>query len=110
MEAIREALAKVGSSWNQEVPQILIKAYEPVHAQQSNKYEGTVRAEKGIKYGPDARNRLDVYSPVSPGAHGLPVVVFFHGGGLVAGDNDVTPSFFSNIGNKCAETTWKEPR
>lgn len=99
MEPIREALAKIGSTWNKDVPMSLLKVYEPVQAEQNKKYEGTIQAEKAIKYGADARNRLDVYKPTS-GAEGLPVVVYFHGGGLVAGDNDATPNVYSNIGEK----------
>lgn len=37
-----------------------------------------------LAYGPHARHRLDVHLP--PGASGAPVLVFFHGGGVVRGD------------------------
>ena len=30
----------------------------------------------------------------------LPVVVFFHGGGFVAGDNDISPSMHGNMGKE----------
>ncbi|KUI64430.1 Pyrethroid hydrolase Ces2a [Cytospora mali] len=102
MDAIREALAMFGNAWNNEVPPTLMKLYEPMQAKQNEKYAGQVKAEKAIKYGPDARNRLDVYTPVNPGASegsGKPVVVFIHGGGLVGGDNNATPNIHANIGN-----------
>lgn len=97
MEAIREALAKYGNTWNTDVPPALAKLYGPIQAKLNSKYDGNIKAETAIKYGPDARNRLDVYSPVEAdksGGSGRPVVVFIHGGGLVAGDNHM----YANIG------------
>lgn len=90
MESIRETLAKFGNTWNNDVPPALAKLYAPVQAKVQSKYEGQIKAETAIKYGPDARNRLDVYTPVEAdksGGSGRPVVVFIHGGGLVFGDN-----------------------
>ncbi|ROW04507.1 hypothetical protein VMCG_05044 [Cytospora schulzeri] len=102
MDAIRETLAEYGNAWNREIPPTLTKLYEPIQAKLNEKYAGQVKAEKAIKYGPDARNRIDVYTPVdtdASGGAGRPVVVFIHGGGLVVGDNDVSPNIHSNIGN-----------
>jgi acetyl esterase/lipase len=42
------------------------------------------RAGLGIAYGPDARQTLDVYTP-KQGASGLPVLIFFYGGGWSSG-------------------------
>ena len=39
-----------------------------------------------IAYGPDPRQRLDVYVPRVDGAQALPVIVFFYGGGWQEGD------------------------
>lgn len=49
--------------------------------------DGNARlAARGIAYGPGERRRLDVWTPGKPAAGaGLPVVVFFYGGGWVAG-------------------------
>lgn len=97
METVREALAKYGNTWNNEVPPALAKLYGPIQAKFQSKYEGQIKAETAIKYGPDARNRLDVYTPVEAdksGGSGRPVIVFIHGGGLVAGDNNM----YANIG------------
>jgi acetyl esterase/lipase len=44
----------------------------------------TYRAKTGVIYGPEARHRLDTYSPTSGGTSGT-VVVFFHGGGWNSG-------------------------
>lgn len=47
---------------------------------------GARRVVRGAAYGPDPRQRLDVYAPAAPGPH--PVVVFFYGGGWAAGSRD----------------------
>lgn len=101
MEAVNEALAMFGNSWSNDVPPTLMKLYEPIQATQNERYAGRIKAKKAIKYGPDARNRLDVYTPAGPEASegsAKPVVVFIHGGGLVGGDNDATPNIHANIG------------
>ncbi|WP_118857814.1 alpha/beta hydrolase [Sphingomonas mesophila] len=48
---------------------------------------GVRRVAEGVAYGPDPRLKLDVWAPSSarPGA-GLPVIVFFYGGGWQSGE------------------------
>lgn len=41
---------------------------------------------RGIPYGDDARQRLDLWAPSQPGDAPLPVVIFFYGGGWVVGE------------------------
>lgn len=41
--------------------------------------------DRGIAYGPEPRQRLDVYTPVRPQAAAHPVVVFFYGGSWQSG-------------------------
>jgi acetyl esterase/lipase len=49
--------------------------------------DGATRlAVRGAAYGPLARHRLDIWVPAKRSAAPLPVVVFFYGGGWVAGD------------------------
>lgn len=44
-------------------------------------------AVRGVSFGPDPRQKLDVYVPAKPPTgRRLPVVVFFYGGGWVAGE------------------------
>lgn len=45
----------------------------------------TVPGPRDLPYGPDARQRLDIYLPDVPGQH-RPVLVFIHGGGWNFGD------------------------
>ena len=55
------------------------------------------QVQRDLRYGPDERNRLDVFSPVR--SRGLPVVVYVHGGGFVQGDKgDAAAPFFNNFG------------
>jgi len=56
-----------------------------------------VEIVRDARYGPHERHRLDVFRPA--GARDLPVVVFVHGGGFVAGDKstDGTP-YHDNVG------------
>lgn len=97
MDAVREALAGYGNAWNSDIPKTLTQLFGPLLAEQNKKYGDEIKAEKALKYGPDSRNRIDVYSPAA-GASGRPVVLYIHGGGLVAGDNDVNPHMYANIG------------
>lgn len=57
----------------------------------------SARIARDLRYGPDARHRLDVFAPAS--ASGMPVVVFVHGGGFLQGDKgDAEAPFFNNFG------------
>lgn len=55
--------------------------------------------EKDVAYGPDAkRNLLDIHVPDPKPTSPVPVVVFFHGGGLIAGNkNDVGEFVYGNV-------------
>jgi acetyl esterase/lipase len=46
---------------------------------------GTRRVAEGVAFGPDPRQRLDVYAPAKLGGP-APVVVFYYGGGWDSGD------------------------
>jgi acetyl esterase/lipase len=48
---------------------------------------GARRVARGLAYGDDPRQTMDVYAPT--GARDLPVVVFFYGGGWDSGSRDV---------------------
>ena len=55
-----------------------------VPLQQTEPYAG-VKVMRDLKYGPDARNALDVFTPENATGP-LPVFIFVHGGGFVAGN------------------------
>jgi acetyl esterase/lipase len=48
--------------------------------------DGTYTATLNLEYGPDPRNKLDVYQPLD--GNGYPVVVFFHGGSWTSGSRE----------------------
>jgi triacylglycerol lipase len=70
------------------------KIYAPL--QEKEPYSG-VKVARDVKYGPDPRNVVDVFSP--EGATGSqPVLMFVHGGGLIRGNKHAAGSpFYDNI-------------
>jgi triacylglycerol lipase len=69
--------------------------YAPL--QEREPYAG-VKVERDQRYGADARNRLDVFTPTAGSAAPRPVLVFVHGGAFVAGDKRTGDSpFYDNI-------------
>ena len=58
-----------------------------------------------VEYGPDPRNRLDVYRQER--AKAAPVFVFVHGGGFTMGDkrSEASP-FYRNVGDFAARQGW----
>ncbi len=48
------------------------------------------RVERDVPYGPDERQRLDLYIPADARPR-APLVVFFHGGGWTSGSKDLYP-------------------
>lgn len=67
--------------------------YAPLQAKEP--YEG-VRVRRDLKYGPDARHALDVFTPNN--ADKAPVLIFVHGGAFVAGNKRGPGSpFYDNI-------------
>ncbi len=60
---------------------------------------------RDLAYGPDPRNRLDLFG--RDGAANAPVLVFVHGGGFVMGDKHTEGSpFYSNVGEFAARMGW----
>src|SRR5258706_4309578 len=106
------AVMLVSGAWPQQTPMsedIAGRLVEPgpvvnpsntaefyVPLQEKEPYHG-VRVERDVKYGPADRNLLDVFMPEAASAP-RPVLIFAHGGALVAGDRlrPGTP-FFDNI-------------
>ncbi len=90
--ALRAATAALGPRFDPEILQasraLYSDAIRPAPAVE-------VRADIDLRYGPAERHRLDLYR--GPGS-GLPVVLFVHGGGFVAGDKGGQALFYGNIG------------
>jgi acetyl esterase/lipase len=70
--------------------------YAPL--QEHQPYAG-IRVHRDLKYGPDERNRLDVFVPDPLPAETRPALVFVHGGDFVGGDKaEPNGPFYENIG------------
>ena len=54
----------------------------------SKEVQSKVKCELDIAYGPDERQKLDVYPPEPSGATPVPVLMFMHGGYWVVGHKD----------------------
>lgn len=68
--------------------------YAPFHPKEP--YEN-VKVTRDVKYGPDARNLLDVFTPENASGP-LPVFVFVHGGAFVGGNKRTGDSpFYDNF-------------
>lgn len=50
---------------------------------------GVRRVAKGLRYGPDARQTMDVFAPTAPAESARPMLVFFYGGGWDSGSREV---------------------
>jgi triacylglycerol lipase len=53
--------------------------------QKKEPYDGVI-VERDLRYGSDARNRLDVFHPATADKALRPILVFVHGGGFTGGD------------------------
>lgn len=64
--------------------------------------DNDVAVTRDHQYGPDARNRLDIFRKGTP--HNAPVLVYIHGGGFVMGDKTSPGSpFYDNVGQWSAQ-------
>src|SRR4051794_4321622 len=73
-------------------------ATAPLYAplQQKEPYHG-LKVDRDVKYGPEDRNLLDVFTPQA-GSSFRPVLIYVHGGGFVAGNKRPPGSpFYDNI-------------
>ena len=74
-------------------------------AEMSAGVDPATKVTRDLAYGPDPRNRLDLF--VREGTANAPVLVFVHGGGFVMGDKHTEGSpFYSNVGEFAARMGW----
>lgn len=104
-------IRRLGRTFNEDVLKATYALYKPL---QEKAPKDGVEVHKDIAYGTDERHRLDVFVP-SKKPSGAPVVVYFHGGGYVAGARsplpgliyDNVPTFFARNGCIGVNATYR---
>jgi len=57
------------------------------------------KVQRDVQYGPDERQRMDIFTPANGFDPQRPVLLFVHGGGFIGGDKHAEGSpYYSNIG------------
>jgi acetyl esterase/lipase len=93
-QRVARRIAAIGDVVGPEQAAASSQIYAGLHEQPP--YEGVALA-RDERYGPNERQRLDVFT--AAGARDLPVIVFVHGGGFIGGDKSTpgTP-YHENVG------------
>jgi acetyl esterase/lipase len=94
----RAQLQALGTALSPPMLQGTVKLF----AQLAAPVDASVTITRDHQYGPDPRNRLDIFRRGQPG--GVPVLVYVHGGGFVMGDKTSPGSpFYDNVGQWSAQ-------
>ena len=113
---VATALAAFGHEFDGTIAQATAKIYAPV----PRVYEAAeIAVTKDLAYGPHERQHLDVHTRATRLAEAVPVVVVFHGGGLIGGSRASTTNvadYFASLGyvgvngtyRLAPESTWPE--
>jgi len=80
---VGEKIKAMGARLTRDIVITTYKLYTPLLATAP---QDGVKITLDQTYGPDARNRLDLYQPKARVKRGSPIVVYLHGGGYVRGD------------------------
>ncbi len=92
----RKQLAAIGREINLDTVAATRKLVVPLHEATPG---ADINVRRDVQYGPDERQRLDIFTPASGFDPSRPVLVFVHGGGFIAGDKHTEGSpIYSNIG------------
>lgn len=109
--SLAEEIRRLGQTFNEDVLKATYALYKPL---QERAPKDGVKRHNDIAYGADERHRLDLFVPERPAGR-MPVVVYFHGGGYVAGARsplpgliyDNVPTFFARHGMIGANATYR---
>jgi triacylglycerol lipase len=94
---LRSQIEKLGIDLTPE----MISGTQAIFTARFGGIDPSTRIERDLRYGPDERNRLDIFR--RDGTADAPVLVFIHGGGFVMGDKRVADTpFYDNIGDFAA--------
>ncbi|KAH8881149.1 alpha/beta-hydrolase [Thozetella sp. PMI_491] len=96
---VTEFIKGMGNAWSPNVNAACEAFFTKCHSAQPQTTPQPFRCTKNISYGPYERNRLDVYqpTPTDEAPSNALMVVYFHGGGFSAGDNDISEHIHGNI-------------
>lgn len=90
-------IAAAGQVFNEDTIATFGPLYAELHEIQAKR---PLKITCDIAYGPHpTRNLLDVHAPDGGPEQKRPIVIFFHGGGLVRGQKDGGGPYFGNIAN-----------
>ena len=89
---VADKIKAIGAKFNEEILAETRALYAPLVKTQSR---AGVTIAPDIAYGPDPRQKLDLYRPEG---RRLPVLVYVPGGGYVAGDKNADGVFMGNLG------------
>lgn len=93
MADIRASLRALGRDFTPDQIQATTALYAPTALKPT---PDLCTVSRDNRYGPDERNRLDVFTPVATAKGPRPVVGFVHGGGFVQGDKGAEGAPFHN--------------
>ena len=110
-ERVVAEIRRMGAAFDEDVLRRTYALYVPLHRRTPKE---PLSVERDIAYGDDVRHRLDIFTPETPPQR-APVVVYFHGGGYVAGERspvpglvyDNVPRFFARQGMVGVNATYR---
>ncbi len=95
--AIAQRIAAAGKIFNEETIANFAPLYAALHARTK---KPAVKISRDISYGPHPqRHLLDIHTLEGASEGAKPIVIFFHGGGLVRGNKDGGGPFYANFGS-----------
>lgn len=109
---IAAEIRRLGQNFNPDILKATYALFEPL---QRRAPKDGIEIHKDIAYGDDERQRLDVFLPTRKPAKPAPIVVYFHGGGYIAGERsplpgliyDNVPTFFARHGVIGVNATYR---
>ncbi len=94
-------MAAIGPRWASDIVGHSRQTIEAYSSLLRETPRPVVQTARELAYGPDPRQRLDVYH--SSEAFGQPIVIFVHGGAFIRGQKDVTAEVYGNVPRYFAE-------
>jgi acetyl esterase/lipase len=92
---VAERIQEIGPVLDAKMIAEMFQLYAPLMP----KAPAGITVKEDLAYGPDERNKLDVFAPAAKPSQPMPVVVFVHGGGYVGGGKSRPGMpFYQNVG------------